>query len=341
MIVIKKSENGKKSTMKAMVYERFGPPEVLHPAEVKMPMPKKDEVLIKVHATAVVKEEPDWRRSPGFNGFFKPKRKILGQELAGEIIEIGKEVTKFKTGDPVYGETGLDLGSHAEYKAMKQTAGITLKPDNLSFEEAAAIPNGALTALPFLRDKALIKSRQKVLVYGASGAVGTAAVQIAKYYGAEVHGVCSATNIEMVQSLGAAHVFDYTTEDFTESVNKYDIIYDTIGKCAYKKCKDSLTSQGIYITTVPSVGYMLKVLWQNIPGLRKAYKNRRKVKFLAAGLRSGHKKSSDLDFMKKMIESGKYKAVIDKTYKLENLPEAHKHVETKRKKGNVVITVSS
>ena len=315
--------------MKAIVYKKFGPPEVLQLQEVERPNPKKNEVLIKIHATTVVKEDPDMRASPGFNGFLKPRNPILGQELAGEIESVGKDVTRFKPGDQVF---GFDMfGAYAEYKCMPENGALAIKPTNMSYEEAVSVPNGALTALPFLRDKGEIKSGQKVLIYGASGSVGTAAVQLAKYYGTTVTGVCSTTNLDMVKSLGADHVIDYTQEDFTKNGQAYDIIYDTVGKRSFAECKDSLTDEGTYLTTVPTPGIMLQVLWPAKSG--------KKVRFMAAGLRSASEKVKDLDFLRELIEAGEFKAVIDRRYPLEEMADAHRYVETGRKKGNVIITI--
>jgi NADPH:quinone reductase-like Zn-dependent oxidoreductase len=316
--------------MKAIVYTKFGPPEVLHLQEVEKPTPKANEVLIKIHATTVVKEDPDMRASPGFTGFLKPRNPILGQELAGEIESIGKDVTRFKPGDPVF---GFDMfGAYAEYKCMPENGALAIKPANISYEEAASVPNGALTALPFLRDKANIRSGQTVLIYGASGSVGGAAVQLAKYYGADVTGVCSTANLEWVKSVGADQVIDYTRDDFTKNGKTYDIIFDTVGKCSFSACKGSLTSEGIYLATVPTPGMMLQALWPARSGGKKA-------KFTAAGLRSAREKIKDLVFLKELIEAGKIKAVIDRCYPLEQMAEAHRYVEQGHKKGNVVITV--
>jgi NADPH:quinone reductase-like Zn-dependent oxidoreductase len=316
--------------MKAIVYTKFGPPEVLHLQEVEKPAPKANEVLTKIHATTVVKEDPDMRASPGFNGFLKPRNLILGQELAGEIEAIGKDVTRFKPGDQVF---GFDMfGAYAEYKCMPENGALAIKPANMSYEEAASVPNGALTALPFLRDKGMIQSGQTVLIYGASGSVGAAAVQLAKYYGAEVTGVCSTANLEWVKSLGADHVIDYTKDDFTENGKTYDIIFDTVGKRSFSECKGSLRDEGIYLATVPTPVIMLHALWT-------AKSSGKKVRFVATGLRPAREKIKDLVFLTELIEAGKIKPVIDRCYPLEKMAEAHRYVEAGHKKGNVVITV--
>ena len=316
--------------MKAIVYEKFGSPDVLQLKEIGKPAPKDNEVLIKIHATTVVKEDPDMRASPGFNGLLKPRNPILGQEFAGEIESIGRDVTRFKPGDQVF---GFDMfGAYAEYKCMPEKAELALKPVNLSYEEAASIPNGALTALPFLRDKGNVQSGQSVLIYGASGSVGAAAVQLAKYYGAEVTGVCSSANLEWVKFLGADHVIDYTQEDFTQNGKTYDIIFDTVGKRSFSECKASLTDEGIYLATVPTPAMMLQTL-------RPAKSGVKKVRFVAAGLRSAKEKIKDLAFLTELIEAGKITSVIDRVYPLEQMAEAHRYVEQGHKKGNVVITM--
>jgi len=316
--------------MKAIVYTKFGPPEVLRLQEVEKPTPKDNEVLIKIYATAVTKEDPDMRASPGFNGFLKPRHPILGQELAGEVEAVGKDVTRFKPGDQVF---GMDMfGAYAEYKCMPEDGTLAIKPSNMSYEEAASVPNGALTALPFLRDKGNIQSEQTVLIYGASGSVGAAAVQLAKYYGAKVTGACSTANLEWVKSLGADQVIDYTRENFTENGKTYDIIFDTVGKRSFSECKGSLTDEGTYLATVPTPVMMLQTLWPARSGSKK-------VKFVAAGLRPASEKIKDLVFLTELIEAGKIKATIDRCYPLEQIAEAHRYVEKGHKKGNVVITL--
>jgi NADPH:quinone reductase-like Zn-dependent oxidoreductase len=319
--------------MKAIVYTEFGPPEVLQLKEVEKPTPKDNEILIRIYAATVAAEDAAVRRSPGFNGVREPRRTILGAYLAGEVEAVGKGVKRFRKGDRVYGSTFPSLlGAHAEYTCMPEKGAVTIKPTNMTYEEAAAVPNGILTALPFLRDKGNIQSGQKVLINGASGAVGTAAVQLAKYYGAEVTGVCSTSNLELVKSLGADQVIDYTKEDFTKTGQTYDIIFDAVGKSSFSRCKDSLTKSGIYLTTIPMPADILQMLWTLIAGGKK-------VRFAATGLRPAGKKAKDLVFIKELIEAGKIKSVIDRRYPLEQTAEAHRYVETGHKKGNVVITV--
>lgn len=317
--------------MKAIVYTKFGPPEVLQLTEVKKPTPKENEVLIKINATSVVKEDPDMRAAAGFNGLFKPAHEILGQEFAGVIEAVGKKVTRFIPGDMVY---GIDMfGAYAEYKCVPEDGALAKKPANLSFEEAASIPNGALTALPYLRDKGNIKSGQSVLVYGASGSVGSAAVQLAKYFGAKVTAVCSTANMEWVKALGADEMIDYTRMDFTKNGQKYDIIFDAVVRCSFSDVKDSLTDNGIYLTTAPSLEILLQAL-------KPARRTGKKARMAATGLRPAKEKTRDLVFLSGLIEAGHFKPVIDRTYRLEDMAEAHRYVAQGHKKGNVVIKVN-
>lgn len=300
--------------MKAIVCTRYGSPDVLQLQEVNKPIPNENEVLVKIHATTVASGDI---RVRAFNsplllwipmrivlGLRKPRQPILGVELAGEVEQIGKNVKRFKKGDQVFALTGMSLGAHAEYACLHENKIISVKPSNMTFEEAAAVPMGGTTALYFLR-KGNIEKGKKVLIYGASGAVGTSAVQLAKYFGAEVTGVCSTANLELVKSLGADHVIDYTNEDFTKNEKLYDIIFDAVGKNSRKNCKNVLSSVGKYITV-------------DGQGIAKVTKE-------------------DMTFLKELIEIGNYKSVIDREYRLEEVPEAHRYVERGHKKGNVII----
>jgi len=307
--------------MKAVVCTKYGPPEVLQLKEVEKPVPRKNEVCIKIFATAVTASDcivrgfklPRW--SPlglmmGLAlGFRKPRQPILGMVLAGDIESVGKDVKRFKKGDQVYGMTYLSFGTYAEYKCMSEKECLVIKPSNVSYEEAAAVAYGGLLAGHFLK-KGNIQSRQKVLIYGASGAIGTTAVQLAKYFGAEVTGVCSTTNLELVKPLGADTVIDYTKEDLISRGELYDFIFDAVGKKKSSKlklqCKKALTKNGKYMS-----------------------------------VDNGSPKSLTeyLDLLNELIEAGHFKAVIDKCYPLEKIVEAHRYVDKGHKKGNVVITV--
>jgi NADPH:quinone reductase-like Zn-dependent oxidoreductase len=324
--------------MKAIVYTKYGPPDVLQLKEVEKPAPKDNEVLIRIHATTVTTADSNARDfvfvSPGWLplsrlmfGLRKPKRTILGTELAGEINAVGKDVKSFKEGDQVFGSTGAGVGAYAEYICLPEEGVLAIKPANMTYEEAAAVPFGAITALYFLRDMANVQNGQKVLINGASGGVGTYAVQLAKYYGAEVTGVCSTRNLEMVKSLGADKVIDYTKEDFTKSGHTYDVIYETVGKSSYSGSKGSLKQKGIYIAGTGGPQVFVQMLWTSMIGSKK----------VLAGMRPDRKE--DLVFLKELIEAGKLKPVIDRTYPLEQTAEAHRYVDKGHKKGNVVITV--
>ncbi|MDP5277194.1 NAD(P)-dependent alcohol dehydrogenase [Chengkuizengella axinellae] len=319
--------------MKAIVYHNYGSTDVLELKEVPKPIPKNNEVLIRIHETIITPTDCVTRKGTPFiirffNGLLKPKNPMLGAYPAGEIEAVGKDVKRFKKGDQVFGSTGTGLGAHAEYKCLPEEGVLAIKPVNMTFGEAAAVPYGALTALIFLRDKANLQKEQKILINGASGGVGTFAIQLAKYYGAEVTGVCSTSNKELVKSLGADKVIDYTKEDFTKTDQTYDIIFDAVGKSSFSHCKKSLKQKGIYLLTVPTLSIMLQMLWTSRFGSKKAM-------FAATSFAWSQK---DLNFLKELVESGKIKSIIDRRYPLEQIAEAHIAVEKRHKKGNIVIT---
>jgi len=309
--------------MKAIVCTKYGPPEVLKIREVEKPTPKANEVLIKVRATTVhigdtkirrlepglgsVKDfffKPMMRMMMGFNG---PRNQLLGMELAGDVESVGKDVKLFKPGDPVFASTEFRMGAYAEYCCLPEKAALTIKPANMSYEEAAPVSNGGLTALNSLR-KANIQKGQKVLIYGASGSVGTYAIQIARHFGAEVTAVCSKANFEMVKSLGAEQLIDYTQEDYTQRGDVYDVIFDAVGKIPSSKRNKSLKKSGMYLSAFDLSGNIkLKV--------------------------------ADLNYLKELCEAGKLKTVIDKIYPMEQIVEAHRYVDKGHKKGNVIIIV--
>jgi NADPH:quinone reductase-like Zn-dependent oxidoreductase len=322
--------------MKAIVYEKYGPPEVLQIKEIEKPTPKSNEVLVKVHATTVTLFDC-WNRSStaptGFgipmriaSGIRKPKQPVLGTEFAGEIEAVGKDVKLFRKGDQVFGFTGMSSGTYVEYRCMPEDGMLAPKPANMTYEEAAAVPYGALTALYFLR-KGNIQSGQKVLIFGASGGVGNYAVQISKHFGAEVTGVCSTKKIEMVKSLGADSVIDYTKEDFTQGGELYDIIFDTIGKSQFAGSARSLKKDGVYLFATFGLPRLLRILWFKLTSSKKV-----------GPLGVVEERTEDLIFLKQLIEAKEIKSIVDKCYPLEQMAEAHAYVETGHKKGNVVIT---
>lgn len=319
--------------MKAIVYEKYGPPEVLQIKEVEKPTPKDNEVLIKVYATTVSTADCRMRKADPFlvrfySGLTRPKKvTVLGTELSGEIESIGKDVKLFKKGDQVFAATWvLKFGAYVEYKCLAEDAMVAIKPNNISYEESSAITFGGFTALHFLK-KANIQKGQKVLIYGASGCVGTYAVQLAKYFGAEVTGVCSSKNVELIKSIGADKVIDYTKEDFAKNNEMYDVIFDTVGKSLFSGCMNALKKEGTYLQAVAMPGLLIRMRWVSITSSKK----------LIGG--TAAPKTENIMFLKKLVEKGKLKSVIDKTYLFKQIVEAHKYVDKGHKKGNVVITL--
>jgi NADPH:quinone reductase-like Zn-dependent oxidoreductase len=309
--------------IKAIVYTEYGPPEVLKLKEVEKPVPRDNEVLVKVYATTAARGDtrmrsfsvPFWQWLPArlYLGVTKPKRAILGMELAGEIESVGRDVTRFKRGDRVFSFVGFGFGAYAEYKCLPENGAraeeglVALKPRNMTYEEAAAATGGALTALRYMRS-GNIQPGQKVLIYGASGCVGTFAVQLAKYFGAEVTGVCSSANLELVKSLGADRVIDYATTDFTASGESYDLVFDAVAKASRFRSKRALKQKGLFLSAHDGPGSAIIT-------------------------------TEDLVFLKELIEAGKIRSVIDRTYPLERIVEAHRYVDQGHKKGSVVITL--
>lgn len=322
--------------MKVCVYERYGPPEVLQLKEVEKPTPKNNEVLIKTRATTVT--SGDWRvRSlnvpTGFGliirlvlGVSRPKQPILGTELAGVVESVGKDVRKFKVGDQVFAFSDTAMGCHAEYKCMPEDGALALKPANLTFDEAAALSFGGMTALDFF-NRAKLQRGERVLINGASGGVGTAAVQLARHFGADVTGVCSTANVELVRSLGASHVIDYTKEDFTQNGETYDVIVDTVGTAPFPRSKASLKEGGRLLMVLAGLPDMLQIPWVSMTSGKK----------VIAG--PAATRTEDLRFLAKLAETGEFKPVIDRRYPFEQIAEAHRYVDTGRKKGNVIITL--
>lgn len=318
--------------MKAIVYENYGSPEVLQLKEVSMPVVKNNEVLIRIHATSVNSGDVRLRKADPFAvrlfmGLFRPRKKVLGVVFSGIVESVGNEVTRFKEGDQVYGSTGMNLGTYAEYTCVPENGVLYMKPPGMIYKEAAAIPFGAGTALHFLR-KAKIHIGQKVLIYGASGAVGTAAVQLTRHFGAEVTAVCSRQNLEFVRSLGAHKVIDYKTEDFSRNGETYDVIFDTVGKSPFSRSLKSLSHNGYYLRAVHMA--LVPIIY----GLWASLTTRKKV---IGGVVS--ESAEDLVFFNELIEAGALKAVIDRSYSIEEMGEAHSYVERGHKRGNVVITV--
>ena len=331
--------------MKAIVYTEYGPPDVLRLKEVEKPTPKDNELLVKIHAASINYGDitvrnfknmplhkfnmplPLWLPSRIMFGFNKPKKTILGSEFSGDIELIGKNVRMFKKGDRVFGYRGQNMGANAEYLCMPENGLAALKPENMTYEEAAAVPYGAITALTLLR-KVNIQNGQRVLINGASGSIGSAAVQLAKnHFGAKVTGVCGTPRMEYVKSLGADKVIDYTKEDFTQSGESYDLIFDILGKSSFSRCKSSLKKNGRYLLASFKTKQLLQMIWTRLIGSKKV--------ICALSLEN----PKDLIFIKELVESRKIKSIIDKRYPMEQAAEAHRYVEKGHKKGNVVIIV--
>jgi NADPH:quinone reductase-like Zn-dependent oxidoreductase len=320
--------------MKASIYKKYGPPEVLQLEEVEKPAPKDNEVLVKIHATTVNRTDCGFRKPEyGFiirliNGLFRPRKRILGSEFAGEIEAIGKDVKTFKRGDQVFGLSTGRFGTHAEYICIPEKGSITVKPAPMSYEEAAAVCDGLMLAMTYIRKIDFQKSKN-ILINGASGSIGSACVQLAKYYGANITAVCDTKNMELARSLGAEKIIDYTKNDFTKDDQVYDAVIDAVGKSSYFRCKKLLRSGGVYFST--DLGFLAQnvflALWTPVFCSKKA-------KF---PIPKDSKK--DIAFFKEIIEAGKYKAVIDRRYSLEQIVEATRYVETGQKTGNVVITI--
>lgn len=318
--------------MKAIVCPEYGPPEVLELRDVEKPIPRGDEVLVRVRATTVGPADCAFRQGDPliarlYSGIRRPKSPVLGGSLAGEVEAVGGEVTRFKEGDRVFGLSPKGFGTHAEYTCLPEEGLLATTADGMTDEDAVSILE-ALTALTFLRDVAQVQAGQRVLINGASGSVGGFAVQLARHFGAHVTGVCSTANVPLVRSLGADDVIDHTAEDFTRDGQRYDVIFDAVGKRSFADCRSSLTPEGSYLSTVPSLGIVAAMAWTSLRGGRKA-------RFATTGLMQ---KRENITFIAELFGSGQLNPVIDRRYPLAEAAEAHRYVETGHKKGSVVIT---
>ena len=318
--------------MRAVVYDRYGPPDVLRLEEVARPVPKDDEVLIRVHATTVSRTDTGLRSADMFisrlvTGLLRPRHRILGSDLAGEVEAVGAAVTEFEVGDQVFGLNPWRFGAHAELICMRASGALAHKPTGMTFEEAGAVPDGAILALNALRP-AVIRKGQRILIYGASGSIGTAGVQLARYFGADVTAVCNTKDFELVTSLGADEVIDYTQEDFTTNGQTYDVIFDAVGKVSFGRCRGSLKRGGVYVATDHFLNLALALWTARIGDKRVLFPIPPRFT------------KKDVVFLKELIEAGNYRAVIDRCYPLEQVVEATRYVETHQKTGNVVLTVS-
>ncbi|HYS97742.1 MAG TPA: NAD(P)-dependent alcohol dehydrogenase [Candidatus Dormibacteraeota bacterium] len=324
--------------MRAVVYDRYGPPEVLRIEEIERPVPTKDEVLVRVRAVAVTRADCATREanrrggrgisllSRAVSGFRRPRQPILGSEFAGEVVEVGSAVTEFGAGDRVFGSTGFRFGAYAEFVRVKESARIAQMPADMSFEGAAAIPDGALNALWCLRG-ADLKKGQSILIYGASGAIGTAGVQLARYFDAHVTAVCNTKNVELVRSLGADRVIDYTKEDFTQNGETYEVIFDAVGKHSFRRSRGSLKPGGAYLAT-DGLENLIRAMSPSRSGAKK----------VVFRLPPRYTKQ-DVLFIQQLIEAGRYRAVVDRAYPLDEVVEASRYVETEQKTGNVILTL--
>ena len=326
--------------MKAILHSRYGSPDLLQFKEVERPVPKDNEVLIAIHATTVSTGDCNIRNFTFVTQSMRPiaklmfgigkpwKPRILGTELAGQVEGTGQNVTRFKKGDRVVASTGMAGGGHAQYACLPETGAMAIKPDSLTWEEAVALPFGANTALHFLRDLGKIRAGQDVVIIGASGAIGSAAVQLAKHFGATVTGVCSGANVELVKSLGADTVIDYTREDFTKNARTYDLIFDVVGATTFDRCQHSLKPDGVFLQNIMELSDVVRVLWTSVASKKK----------IKGGVAIGNQKGMRL--IAELAAAGTLKPVIDRSYPLEQIAEAFKYVELGHKKGNVVITVA-
>jgi NADPH:quinone reductase-like Zn-dependent oxidoreductase len=323
--------------MRAVVATAYGSPDVLRVDKVARPTPDDDEVLVRVRATVV--GPPDSAAREGspfpirfFSGLRRPNA-VPGDVFAGDIEAVGRDVARFAPGDAVFGTAAPRSGAHAECLCLPEDGALTIMPSGLTYSDAAAVCDGGLTAMAFLTDHADIRAGDAVLVNGASGSVGTAAVQLASEFGASVTGVCSTANVDLVRSLGAETVLDYTRTDFTTTGTSYDVIFDAVGKRSYAECKDSLTPDGRYLTTVPSVGILLRTLWTRLVGGRQA-------RFAATGLASARTKRAHLVALRELVEAGTFRPVVDRSSPLDEIADAHRYVDTGHKTGSVVVTVA-
>lgn len=323
--------------MKAVVCTKYGTPDFLEIRDIPRPTPKDNEVLVKVMATPATTADTMMRRGVPkfarlFLGLTRPKKEIIGTGFAGIIAAVGKEVTRFQPGDRVFGETGLNFGAYAEYACVAQHGALTAMPATSSFDEVAPLGDGAMTVMNFLTVVANLQLGQKILIIGASGGLGTAAVQLARYLGAEVTAVCSTQNRELVTSLGAAHVIDYTRQDFAQSGQTFDIIFDTVGKSSFSHSKRALTRNGLYLSPVLTLPLLLQMLRTSLVGNKKA-------KFSATGLLPAPELRKFLDQIKRLMEDGALKTVIDRSYPLDKIAQAHRYVDKGHKRGNVIVSV--